>query len=199
MDIKKVSKLNLIIGQSSHQNHDRQFDDFYQTSPNSLVLFLNKMKEDNIIIDKNVWECACGQGHLVNVLTEYGYNVLQSDLIDRGCGYKIHDFLKTEKKYNGDILTNPPFKYQEKFFHKQIDTINIGNKVIFFLKIQFLEGKSRYELFKNYPPKYVYVHSGRQICQMNGDFQKYTSSQLCYCWFIWEKGNTSEPVLRWIN
>ena len=37
------------------------------------------------------------------------------------------------------------------------------------------------ELFKKYPPKYVYVNSARQLCAMNGEFEKYTATALCYC------------------
>lgn len=67
-----------------------------------------------------------------------------------------------------------------------------------FLKIQFLEGQSRLKLFKKNPPKYVYVNSARQICAMNGKFDKYKSTAICYCWFVWEKGYIGEPVIRWI-
>lgn len=69
---------------------------------------------------------------------------------------------------------------------------------IMFLKIQFLEGQARKEMFKKYPPKYVYVNSERQLCAMNGEFDKYKATALCYCWFVWEKGFTGEPTIRWI-
>lgn len=67
-----------------------------------------------------------------------------------------------------------------------------------FLKIQFLEGQARKKLFEKYPPKYVYVNSKRQLCAMNGKFEKYNATAICYCWFIWEKGWKGEPVIRWI-
>lgn len=69
-----------------------------------------------------------------------------------------------------------------------------------FLKIQFLEGKSRRELFKKYPPKTVYVSSARLRCAMNGDFEKYAkSTTVCYCWYVWQKGYTGDTVIKWIN
>lgn len=68
-----------------------------------------------------------------------------------------------------------------------------------FLKIQFLEGKARRELFEKYPPRVVYVSSSRLRCAMNGDFEKVASSAICYAWYVWEKGYTGETVLRWIN
>ena len=76
--------------------------------------------------------------------------------------------------------------------------VGYGHYVIMFLKIQFLEGQARRELFNKYPPKYVYINSARQTCYINGDMSKKMSSATCYCWFIWEKGFNGEPTLRWI-
>lgn len=44
------------------------------------------------------------------VLEEHGYNVYSTDLIDRGYGIGGVDFLQVNEKWNGDILTNPPYK-----------------------------------------------------------------------------------------
>ena len=79
-----------------------------------------------------------------------------------------------------DILTNPPYKYAKEFVEKALKIQSEGYYTIMFLKIQFLEGQARKELFKKYPPKYVYVNSARQLCAMNGEFEKYTATALCY-------------------
>jgi hypothetical protein len=68
-----------------------------------------------------------------------------------------------------------------------------------FLKLQFLEGKSRKAFFMEHPPKTVYVSSSRLICAMNGDFSTISSSAVAYAWFVWQKGFSGEPVIRWIN
>ena len=52
------------IGASSHSKEDRQEDDFYATEPKALEKFLD---ESGIKLF-NVWECACGEGHLAEVL-----------------------------------------------------------------------------------------------------------------------------------
>jgi hypothetical protein len=111
------------------------------------------------------------------------------------------DFLNysAKKNWNGDILTNPPYKFAQEFVEKSLDVINDGNKVIMFLKIQFLEGKARNKLFKKYPPKYVYVNSSRQLCAMDGKFEEYKATALCYCWYIWEKSFTGDTIVRWID
>lgn len=38
-----------------------------------------------------------------------------------------------------------------------------------FLKLTFLEGQKRKELFLHNPPKYIYVSSSRLKCAPNGD------------------------------
>ena len=182
---------------------DRQQDDFYATEPRALEVFLAQLEKDGLKIDKKVWECSCGQGHLANLLKEKGYDVLATDLIDRGYGTGGVDFLDSylldkQENWFGDILTNPPFKLAEKFVEKGMDLLPIGNWLILFLKIQFLEGKKRKELFKKYPPKYVYVNSARQLCAKDGEFEKYTSTTQFYAWYVWEKGYTGEPIIRWI-
>jgi hypothetical protein len=111
----------------------------------------------------------------------------------------IRDFLNAAPYWNGDILTNPPYKYAKEFVLKALDMINNGHKVIFFLKCQFLEGQDRFKsIFKDYPPKYVYVHSSRQKTAKGGDISRTKSPTQCYCWFVWQKGFKGETILRWI-
>lgn len=99
-----------------------------------------------------------------------------------------------------DIVTNPPYSKAQEFVEHALEIIEDGNKVAMFLKIQFLEGKARRELFRKYPPKTVYVSSARLRCAMNGDFEKYAkSTAVCYCWYVWQKGYTGDTVIKWIN
>lgn len=188
------------LGSSNHSDKDREINDFYSTDPKSLHLFLDALKKDKEIkLSKNIWECACGKGHLSEVLKERGYNVYSSDLVDRSYGRPNINFLEDTIDFsNFDILTNPPYRYAKEFVERGIDIVGDGHYVIMFLKIQFLEGQARRELFNKYPPKYVYINSARQTCYINGDMSKKMSSAMCYCWFIWEKGFNGEPTLRWI-
>jgi hypothetical protein len=174
---------------------EREENDFYATNPKALELFL---KGNSTILSSNIWECACGEGHLSNKLKEWNFNVKSSDLINRGYG-EVQDFLKFQGEWSGDILTNPPFKLAEKFVEKAMFILENGKKLVLFLKIQFLEGQSRYKLFKKYPLKCVYVHSSRQQCCKNADFDKYTATTQCYAWFVWEKGYNGITELKWLK
>ena len=182
---------------------ERQQEDFYATDPKALEIFLNKLQEDEVSLNNKIWEPSCGMGHLSDVLTENGYEVRNTDIIDRG--YKEfegrQDFLSSEntETWFGDILTNPPFKLAEAFVVKGLELLGYeDSKLILFLKIQFLEGQKRKELFKKYTPKYVYCNSSRQLCAKDGEFEKYTATTQFYAWYIWEKGFSGETVIRWI-
>lgn len=188
-----------VLGASNHSEVEREKDDYYATDPKALEIFLNRIDEDGVRLHKNIWECACGEGHLSEVLKNRGYKVWSTDLIDRGYGSGNTDFLKSiPDSWCGDILTNPPYKYAKEFVEKALEVTRIGAYTVMFLKIQFLEGQGRRELFKKHPPKYVYVNSVRQTCYLNGDMSKKLSSAACYCWFVWEKGFIGEPIIRWI-
>ena len=173
----------------------REENDFYATNPEALELLL---REHVFEIDENVWECACGQGHLSEKLKEWKFNVKSSDLIDRGYG-EVLDFLKFNGEWGGDILTNPPFKLAEEFIEKGMSILKEGKKLILFLKVQFLESELRYHLFKKYPLKYLYVHSSRQQCCKDAEFDKYTATTQFYCWFVFEKGFKGDTIIKWIK
>lgn len=184
------------LGSSSHTDKEREEHDYYATDPLAMELLLERES-----FDRNVWECACGEGHLSKVLEAHGYNVVSTDLIDRGYGIGGVDFLEfnLDRPLEMDIITNPPYKYAKRFVDKALSLVADGQRVAMFLRLSFLEGKSRRELFDRAPPKYIYVASGRIVCCKNGDFESDFSSAVAYAWFIWEKGFTGEPTVRWFN
>ena len=184
------------LGASNHTEKERHIDDYYATEPKAMELLLEQEKFNPLI-----WECACGGGHLSKILEKNGYEVISTDLVYRGYGdEESMDFLKeTFEDFNGDIITNPPYKYALEFVERAIETVKQGNKVAMFLKLQFLEGQKRKQFFLENPPKTVYVSSSRLICAMNGEFEKYPSSAVAYAWFVWEKGFKGNTIIKWIN
>ena len=182
------------LGASNHALEERQQEDYYATDPKAAELLLEVEPELN-----NIWECACGEGHLAKVFDKYNMLAKATDLIDRGYGDPPLDFLKTYIFYHGDIVTNPPYKFAKEFIEQALCMVEDGRKVCMFLKVTFLEGKARKEFFKKYPPKTIYVCSGRIPCAKNGDFEKYPSSAIAYAWFVWEKGYQGKPQIEWIN
>lgn len=188
-------------GASNHSDGEREKHDYYATEPKAVEVLLEKETFNHYL-----WECACGEGHISEVLKAYGYNVKSSDLYDRGYpGTETIDFLQytreqRKQEMSRDIITNPPYKYAKEFVQHALDISADGTKIAMFLKLTFLESKSRRELFEKYPPKTVYVSSSRLQCAKNGDFEaKSNSTAVAYAWYIWEKGFKGNPVIKWIN
>lgn len=184
------------LGASNHTEEQRQENDYYATEPKAMELLL-KMESFS-----NVLEPACGEGHLSNVLLSKGIRVTSRDFVDRGYGDVGLDFLSIDNQaWNGDIITNPPFKYAKEFVEKALDIIPEGNKVAMFLKLQFMETKGRKELFINNPPKVIYVSASRLLCAKNGDFAKASKdgSAVAYAWYVWEKGFKGDSIVKWFN
>lgn len=184
------------LGASNHSEKERQQHDYYATDPKAMELLLAEEQFSPV-----VWECACGEGHLSRVLEEHGYKVISTDLVYRGygCSESIDFLQQLIEDFNGDIVTNPPYKYALEFVERALNSVQSGRKVAMFLKLQFLEGKRRKEFFQQNPPKKIYVSSSRLNCAMNGDFSKTVSSAVAYAWFVWEKGFHGDPVVKWVN
>lgn len=90
----------------------------------------------------------------------------------------------------------------QSFIQHALDISSDGTKIAMFLKLTFLESKSRKELFEKYPFKTLYVSSSRLQCAKNGDFKKYsksTGTAVAYGWYVWEKGFKGDPIIKWIN
>lgn len=188
------------LGASNHTDKERQIEDYYATDPIAAELLLQI--ED---LDKNIpiWECSAVENHLANVFKQNGYTVRTSDIIKRTETTEVLDFLSDEvTDWNGNIITNPPYSLASKFVEKAMSIIHNGNKCIMFLKLQFMEGKTRKKLFEKYPPKTIWVSSSRIMCAKNGDFQKMIDgggSAVAYAFYVWEKGYKGDTVIKWFN
>lgn len=180
------------LGASNHVEHNRANHDYYATDP-SCALDLINILGDSLY---NIWEPACGEGHLAKVFDQYGLLRFASDLVYRGYGRGDIDFLNTvDETFDGWIVTNPPYKYAMEFCLKALSkTPNVA----MFLKTQFLEGQNRYKhLFSVNPPNKVYIYVKRQRCGLNGNFKG--SSAVSYAWFVWgaEFANR-KPEIEWV-
>jgi hypothetical protein len=182
-------------------NNERIKNDYYATDPQSTRKLFKVEKFENT----SFLEPCCGEGHISEVIRELfpNANIESTDLIDRGYGIGNIDFLnkKYDKKFDY-IITNPPYKLAQEFVEKSLKITN--KKVAMFLKIQFLEGIKRYELFKNSPLKTVHVFSSRQVPfsggkSINPKTGKKWCSTMCFAWFVWEHGYEKNPIIKWIK
>ncbi len=98
----------------------------------------------------DIWECACGDGAMTEVLKETGNVIASTDLYDRGYGEIGHDFLTTTRRFR-NIITNPPYHSAEGFVASALE--NAESKFALLLRLAFLEGANRARtIFHQHPP-----------------------------------------------
>ena len=199
------------LGASNHTDEDREENDYYATEPKAVELLMNEET-----FDGTIWENCCGEGHLAEPMKARGYEVISTDLIDRGYGRGGYNFFDCKECLGDNIVTNPPYKFSIEWVLHSLELLQPGKKLALFLPIQFFESDSRYKkIFKKFPPKTVYIAVNRLLCAKNGDFYerddtgnviykkdgtpKTISSAKAYAWFVWVKGEYGDIKVKFIN
>jgi hypothetical protein len=77
---------------------------FYPTPPRAVHALLACESFKGVL-----WEPASGDGAISRVLEAAGFEVLSTDLVDRGYGRGGHDFAADSTTLAYHIITNPPF------------------------------------------------------------------------------------------
>jgi hypothetical protein len=112
-----------------------------------------------------IWEPACGEGHLVNRLKEFGFHVVGTD-IEQGVDF-IKDDLLDEDEFDC-IITNPPFDLKDQFLAK---CIQFNKPFALLLPLYCLEGTKRsrrHDMYRSLKDVSVIIPSER--CRfINGD------------------------------
>jgi hypothetical protein len=175
-------------------NYERRTADFYPTpawvTEAVIPLLLTKIKADTPL-----WECACGDGAMSEVLKKHFKNVSSTDLYDYGYGQPRVDFLAQHVHAQGLIITNPPYgDLAEVFIRHAIDlTAHFKGTVAMLLRHEYDCAKGRADLF-NKPPfsaKLTLTTRPRWIEGSTG------APRHNYCWCIWEHGHVGPAEMFW--
>lgn len=143
----------------------------------------------------DIWECACGDGAMAEVLSHLGLHVTASDLYDRGYGEGGVDFLKQNRKVD-NIVTNPPFHSAEDFVHAGLRQSK--KKLALLLRLAFLESAGRQKsIFSKVPPSTVWIFSERITFYPKGAVRR-GSGTTAYAWFVWDHEHLGPTELKWI-
>lgn len=173
--------------------------DFYPTPKNVTRALMDFMfKEDRFDFNTSIWECACGDGSMSEVLKEYCPAVYSSDLRSTGYG-EVADFLHTNRKgeFNA-IITNPPFNLSAQFIEKAVGEADF---VCMLLKSQYWHAKNRFNLFVNNPPMYVLPLTWRPdfLEHERKEGEKKGAPTMEVAWSVWKRGSKDtkyQPLIR---
>jgi len=169
-------KGSTIIGSGSN----RKELDYYPTPHEVTFALLQQIKWPN---ELKIWEPACGQNHMVNVLRTRFSNVIGTD-IKTG-----NDFL-TNKMLDVDAcVTNPPFNLSVEFIKKA----TMYPYAAMLLKSTYWHSSRRTELFYRRKPSKILCLNWRP--QFDERITK-SSPTMDFIWTVWEPdSNVTEFIV----
>lgn len=131
---------------------ERRPQDFYPTPAEPTVALLPKLRG----WPRRVWEPACGDGGIAKPLERGGFEVVGTDLVDRGYGRGEVDFLATTERMAEAIVTNPPFGDLAHPFVEHAFDLGVPYIAMLF-NINFWSAAVRTPLWDRRRPHFVYA------------------------------------------
>lgn len=119
--------------------------DIFQTPKYALKPLIKYIPKNFII-----WECACGNGNITQVLKDEGFKVIATDL-KHG-----ENFLTWQPDEFDCLVTNPPYSIKDEFLKR---AYLLRKPFAFLLPITALEGRIRQGLYKEYGIEIILMNS----------------------------------------
>lgn len=170
-------------GNTAYRRHP---SDYYPTPPEATQALLDFL---SLPEGTNVWEPACGEGHMVDVMRDNGLQVIGTD-IQMGT-----DFLNAELPEGVSwIITNPPFSQAEQFIRK---CAQHEKPFALLLKSQYWHAAKRVNLFTDVTPAYVLPLTWRPDFLMKA--RGSGSPLMDVMWCVWLSGHHAteyRPLMR---
>jgi len=169
-------KSSTIIGGASSQN-SRNAADFYATPPECTVALLKNYQR--LFEGSRVWEPACGDGAISEVLKDHRLDVISTDLHSRGYGDSGIDFLTADCTC-GSIITNPPFNLAADFI-EHAATMEVPFAML--LKSTYWHASSRYDLFEQTKPMAIIAMTWRPAMSP----ERGKAATMDFIWTVWDR------------
>lgn len=170
----------------------RAAGDYYTTDPTAVEQFINHYHKISLFSRERfytkIWEPACGRGNISKVLESKGYNVISTDLYDRGYGKSGVDFLTAELPFEcNTIITNPPYALADDFVKHAMDILPLGGRYFALMNLSYLAGQKRFkEIYNKGYLHAIHVYPHRIKCHKNNEDTGH-SSPVNYAWFEYRK------------
>lgn len=152
-------------------NYNQSRKDLCQTPPYAIDPLLTYIERY-----ERVWEPACGEGYLADLLFEKGYTVIRSDILYG------HDFLIDIPSDPWDlIVTNPPYNIKAKYGFIQ-RCYELGNPFALLMSLETLGAAKAQKNFKRYGMELLVLNK-RVNFKMPNKGWKDSSAQFPVGWF----------------
>ena len=187
----------------------RAAGDYYTTDPTAVKQFIDNYLKNNedftSLFYGKIWEPACGCGNISKVLESLEYDVISTDLYDRGYGKSGVDFLTAELPTEViTIITNPPYNIADDFVKHAMEILPNGGRYLALMNLSYLAGQKRFkEIYRKGYLHAIYVYPHRINCYKNNEVTGH-SSPVNYAWFEYRKISYYRnihfpPAIYWIE
>lgn len=190
-----------MVSPNTKRNTSKDFSDLYNT-PEYAVATLMRHCHDNFKPNSQTFFEPCnGKGNISSSLQGYGIIMKTNELFsDHGESDFNEDFLSPNSDVAAEwdfdiIITNPPYKFATEFV---LEGFKYAREQYHFLRINFLEGQSRYDtLLSKGHLKNVYVFTRRVTCT-KGVEEEPQANAVCYAWYHFDREFNGLPTLHWV-
>ena len=185
-------------GNARSSGYDRQAENWYQESAGCVDAVIAAEGFDGLVYDP-----AAGEGNIPRRCAAAGINCIGSDVIDRGAGFPVLDFLAmldgAADGYSCEVshvLCNPPFDVSQQFVERALDLV--PGKVVVLQRLAWLEGQKRRLFFERTRLSHVWVHSSRISMPPGGQGIVATGGAVAYAWYVWRRDGSWPTTLSWL-
>ena len=175
---------------------DLHISDYYITPVNRIIDFLNEFNKHENVFKENVRILDCSAGgdkehgmSYPEALKTFGCNDITTiDIREDSLADIKGNYLDVDCKGKYDvIITNPPFNISRSIIDKALDDVSEGGYVIMLLRLNYLGGKVRKDLWESHMPKYIFTYSRRLSFTDDGK-----TDSVEYAHYVWKKGENPE-------
>lgn len=159
-----------------------------------------------------VLDPACGRGQIPKSAMSRGLVAVGSDLVDRGAGYLVADFLAPNYAETVSlpfgiplhVVSNPPFERGREFAERALDLITPRAKVAMIFPTRRLNAAGAWLKFT--PLKAVYYLTPRPSMPPGEIFEALlregkspSGGKQDFCWLVWQRGYIGSPIAAWLQ
>lgn len=176
---------------------EREGDDFYPTPPEPTRALLHAELE-RLRDFHTIWEPAVGDGAMAREMSALGFDVVISDLVDRGFGATIRSFYDWEAAPARAIVTTPPFSEcgwgngKARWLKHALEALDVDYMALL-MNWGWPGAGGLGPFYAAHPPARVY------LMRWKIDFTGQGAPPMLNGWFVWDKKHRGETVLRMLD
>jgi len=184
---------------------EREENEFYPTPVEPIRSFIHA-ELDALRAFPTIWGPACGTGVIGRELRVHGFDTVDSDIVDRGCGAELKSFYDFTSAPARAIVENPPFidcgwgtpahhklgKGRARWLYHALDNLQVDYMALL-LNWGFPGAGGLGPFWEKYPPARVY------LMRWKIDFTGQGAPPMLNGWYVWDKRHVGETVLRMLD